>query len=112
MTTQHSLFDDVGAFDVRQPVRVYQVNEYEWYAATSREQAIAELVSCVGEEEAERQMEGVFPVELTDQQMQETVFLDSDGIFGESGKQYSFAEALQHYLTTGWIAPFGFAMQE
>jgi hypothetical protein len=92
-------------------VKVYQVNDMEWYAAVSREQAIEMLVECVGTEEAENQMEnGTYPIELDDRKMQEMRFYGGDSIFGEFGKIYTFAEALQLYLDRGWSAPFPFAM--
>jgi hypothetical protein len=92
-------------------VKVYQVNDMEWYAALSREQAIEMLVECVGAEEAENQMEnGTYPIELDDRTMQEMTFCDADNLFGERGKDYTFDQALQLYLDRGWTFPFPFAM--
>jgi hypothetical protein len=92
-------------------VNVYQVNDIEWYAAVSPEQAIEMLVECVGPEEAKNQMEnGTYPIELDDRKMQLMQFCDADNLFGDPGKTYTFAQALQMYLERGWSVPFPFAM--
>lgn len=93
-------------------IKVYQVNDIEWYAAVSREQAIEMLVECVGPEEAENQMEnGTYPIELSSEAMERLIFRDDDGLFGEAGQRYTFAEALRHYQRIDTAVPFMFAFQ-
>lgn len=92
-------------------VNVYQVNDIEWYAAVSPEQAKA----------YERELCGDGPFVsidpewcylVSDEEMQRKMIVDVDGDYGPAYQSYTWATWLKLCLENGEAPPFIFAVEE
>ena len=85
-------------------IKVYRLNEYDWVAAESMEEAIEWYCRTTGVARSEATDEDVR--ELDEREMERTVFTLEDG------DQISFAEQLERCLDAEREAPFLFASTE
>lgn len=83
-------------------MKVYQLNEYEWWAGKSLFSALRAAMDHTGLDVDEivddpREM----PKAMTDEQMAKVIFTDDGGLTGEEGKKVTFADALELMIKAG-----------
>lgn len=88
----------------KKEVKVFRLNDCDWWAAHSLEEAIKDGAACMGLTEDEVADE---PRELTEKEMDEFDFVDENG-----ERQSSFRERLQSLIKSGERFPCGFASSE
>lgn len=85
-------------------MKVFQINDCDWVAAETLEQAVA-WYQATGEAPEDE-------YELDAEEMQRRQFLDTDGVFGPEKAVYSFQAALALMTADGDTEPFLFASTE
>jgi hypothetical protein len=94
----------IAAAAVPMPIKVYQLNEFEWWAAATLADAIADWKKWTGLTDDELED----PRELTAEEMRELVYVDPDDDYAKR----PFAEELQARLDAGLEFPQPFATTE
>ena len=89
-------------------MKVFRINDYEWYAAETLDEAIAEAVRMSGLPADEAADD---PVEITEKEMDQLTFFD-DMSDPESSQTRSFREQLQKMIDDGTKFPAYFAGTE
>ena len=85
-------------------IKIFQVDDTEWYAAETQEEAIAEAMRLTGEDRAfyEEETQG----EVSDEAMDRLHFIEEDGI------KKTFRQKLDEMIRAGEKFPCIFAMTE
>ena len=89
-------------------VHIYKMNDYDWVAAKSMEEARTFYKDMTGLSDEEA-FDGEY--ELDDEELDRLQFTETDDFDKPTGK-CSFREHLAHELTGGEVAPFFFASTE
>jgi hypothetical protein len=86
-------------------IRVYQINDYEWYAGHSMEECIAYVLELTGESRDEMlQYSMVEPHELTELEMDSLIFRAEEGVM-----RLTFRQMLRRMIREGEQFPCLFA---
>jgi hypothetical protein len=94
----------IAAAAVPMPIKVYQLNEFEWWAAATLADAITDWKKWTGLTDDELDA----PRELTAEEMRDLVYVEVD----DNMRRSSFAEELQARVDAGLEFPQPFATTE
>jgi len=88
-------------------IKIYRLNDYEWYAGETLEECVKFAIDMTGLDE-EDVLDGPLEIiePLTQEQMVKTIFVDEDGT------KISFTERLQNLIDNGEEFPQFFATTE